>query len=149
MPKKISFPRKTCEFDCDELGYPDVKLTLWDNPSRRVRLAIYGLIAQPIEELEKQSEAERKQTLKEFFWGVSELVMDCNVEGADFSTPEAAEATYDDFEPDFLPAVITQHMVKIVDRESEERKKLEQSSPPTASTPDEQVEPQKPSESES
>lgn len=149
MPKKISFPRKTCEFDGEELGYPGVKLTLWDNPSRRVRLAIYGLIANPVEELEKQSEAEQKETLKDFFWGVSELIIDCNVEGADFSTPEAAEATYDDFEPDFLPAVITRHMVRIVNREDEERKKLEQPSPPTASTPDEQAEPQKPSESES
>lgn len=149
MPKKISFPRRTCEFDGEELGYSGVKLTLWDNPSRRVRLAIYGLIARPIEELDEMSEAERKQMLEEFFWGVSELIIDSNVKGADFSTAEAAEATYDDFEPDFLPAVITRHMVKIVDRENEERKKFVQPSPPTASTPDEQAEPQKPSESES
>jgi len=149
MSKKVKFPRKERVLDCTELGYPGVSLTLWDNPSRRVRLALYGLMGRSVEELEAQDDEENKEVLKNFFWGVSQLVFDSNIEGADFSTLESVEETFDILEPDFLPAVIAQHLVDIIRREDEARKKLERPSQASASTPEETAEPQKPSESES
>lgn len=123
MPKKIKFPRQKRVLDCEELGYPKVKVTLWDNPSRRVRLALLNILGAKPEELEEKGEEELDRIESEFLWALSELIIDCNVEGYDFSTPEAARDSYDVAEPDFLPRVVIKHISDIIERGEEARKK--------------------------
>lgn len=103
---KIKFPKKTVELSPVDLEmadaelYKEVKITFWDNPSRTTVRGLFKLVSAAGDFLKGMSNDELRQLEKEFYASVSQIVVDTNIEGISFDTPEEAMAA---FEADHLP----------------------------------------------
>lgn len=86
----------------DDFGLEeDINLEFWKDPSRKVALGLLFIIGRARgDESEDIDEAEWKQLDKEYYEMVSNLIVDSDIEGLDFSTPETTEASFD---AEFLP----------------------------------------------
>jgi hypothetical protein len=110
MPlEKRPFAKQTEVVDADELyrryraenaapSIPAHKFEVWVNPSTRVFRTIgrtHQLLADGYFEDENTPEEEREAALREYWAALAEFVVDSDVEGLAFDTPEDVEANYD------------------------------------------------------
>jgi hypothetical protein len=71
------------------------KFAFWDDPSRTVVMTLLDVITTKEEKLESMSEDEKRQLDADFWKCVSSVMVDCDIEGLDFSTPENAIRSFD------------------------------------------------------
>lgn len=71
------------------------KFALWEDPSRQTIMKFLGVINTKRDELDEKSEEELEELNARFWESVSDIVIDCNIEGLSFDTPEEAEASFD------------------------------------------------------
>lgn len=96
MDKK-PFPKITINLKLGELGilkYPDVEFSFWEDPSQKVLFTVMGLLFMSQEDLDQMDDAEKDSLNARFFAAVSELIVDCDIDGLDFSTPKSAEESF-------------------------------------------------------
>ena len=100
--KKVAFPKHLMStvFDCNEneiMGLsPDqekdhLTITFWRNPSKHVLSSLVKFMLATDVELREKSDDEVEILLSDFYTALSEIVIETNIDGLDFSTPEQAE----------------------------------------------------------
>lgn len=100
--KKIKFPKKTKlvnvtrDLGMDET-YEDVEFLVFDDPPRSIVGAIMRAITLTDEEAAQDNS---QQIVDEYFEAVTELIIDCNIEGLSFNT---ADETVESFESKIIP----------------------------------------------
>jgi hypothetical protein len=68
---------------------------LWRDPSRQTVFTLLNTITMKPDELEALDDSAKRE-LDEAFWrAVSEVIIDCDIEGLDFSTTEKARESFD------------------------------------------------------
>lgn len=95
--EKISFPKKTKIVEVTEYGldYPGIKFEFWSDPPKTVVGDLLRIVLWTTnDELKEQTPDEQRRDAKRYFECVSEIVVDCNIEGSSFDTPEDVEQTY-------------------------------------------------------
>lgn len=103
--KKVAFPKSSLVeiFDCNEheiCGLDPTQekdrltFTFWRNPSRLVLQSLIQFLLATPDELRGLSETEAELLLEDFYNSLSKVIIDTNIEGLDFSTPDAAKNSY-------------------------------------------------------
>ena len=119
--KKVAFPKKTVTIDAgNDLGiegYEGVKFQMWDDPSRSV-------IVHVVQALQSGDDTIDDQMAEDFFSAVSQIVVDTNIEGIDFSTRESSMKSFDHetLPWGFMFNVVVSYVVKLIN-ESDSLKK--------------------------
>lgn len=97
MLQKRPFQKSTVVYDTKEdFGFSQShKFEFWNDPSRTVIFGLLDVVSTKEDKLDKMSEEDKKK-LDDDFWGyVSQLIIDCDIEGLDFSTPQAAKDSFE------------------------------------------------------
>lgn len=97
---------------------PEHTFQMWADPSNRVWLAIHRATTMEEEELEKirkDRPEEYEEIEAEYRWAISELVIDTDIQGLSFATPEDVRAAFNnpDVDNHFLTFVITYYMLHL------------------------------------
>jgi hypothetical protein len=97
--KKREFKPQTKILNLDKdlnLGQ-DINIEVWKDPSWQAcweLLAIFGL--NEADELKNMPTADKEKMNEKYFYYASMILIDCDIKGIDFSTPEATEASFND-----------------------------------------------------
>lgn len=98
MKKKQFKPKKQIKHLDKDFGLgQDIKIEFWSDPSRVVifdLLEIFGMSG--TEELDEIPEADKEKMNTRYFECASLILLDCDIEGIDFSTPQSTEEAFDD-----------------------------------------------------
>lgn len=100
--KKKQFKPKTVSKHLDkdfELGQ-DITVEFWKDPSRKVILDLLEILGSSSSDASSRDEDEAAKMDIRYYECVSLIIVDCNIEGIDFDTPDSARAAFD---ADFLP----------------------------------------------
>lgn len=103
--KKVVFPKTSLAeiFDCNEheiCGLDPAQekdrltISFWKNPSKLVLQSLIQFMLATDTELRTLDESEKEALLADFYYALSEIVLDTNIEGLDFSTPEKAQEMF-------------------------------------------------------
>lgn len=97
--KKKQFKPKTVikHLDKDFGLEQDIRVEFWADPSRSVifdLLEVFGM--SDTDELDEIPEAEKERMNARYFECASMILVDCDIDKIDFSTPESTEAAFDD-----------------------------------------------------
>lgn len=103
--KKVTFPRSQLAdvFDCNEHEIGGLSptqeedrltITFWRNPSRKIIKALLFFVLSSDEELKALNESEAEDILSDFYYALSMVIVETNIDGLDFSTPEKAKESY-------------------------------------------------------
>ena len=103
----------------EELEIPDapgVVFTFWKNPSKMVVSSLFDVIMATAEELAGTPSYKMDALEERYYAAVCELVIDCNLESLDFSTPQAAMASFDapDIPIGFVHQVVTSYLSRLL-----------------------------------
>lgn len=117
--EKISFPKIYEDLTCDDLGItdaPGVVFRFWKNPSKPVVVAIAEVVMAAAEELRGLDKLKMEQLEERYYNAICELIIECNVESLDFSTPEKARLTFEapDVPIGFVHQVITSYLAYLL-----------------------------------
>lgn len=98
---------------------PEHIFQMWADPSNRAWLAIWRATTTNEEELEKLKSDDRveyDQLEADFRWAISELIIDCDIEGLKFDTPEDVYETFNDPDVDahFIHFVVTFYVMYLL-----------------------------------
>jgi hypothetical protein len=92
----------------------DIELEFWEDPSRQVIFDLFEIIGATTEDLAETSDAKKEKMSKRYFECASLILVDCDIEGIDFSTAESTEAAFED---ERLPwGIFHQAMVLYLDK---------------------------------
>jgi len=116
---KISFPKITERLEMSELGIedaPGVVFEFWKNPSKPVVIAIAEVVMAAAEELRGLDKLKMQELEERYYNAICELIIDCNVESLDFSTPEYAIKAFDapDVPMGFVHQVIVSYLAHLL-----------------------------------
>lgn len=98
MIKKEPFPKKTEIVDVKDLklDYEGISFEFWVDPSRTIVSDLMDIVLFTTnDQLKSQDVSQQRKNAKRYFECVSEIIADCSIEGADFSTPESTEKTFE------------------------------------------------------
>ena len=104
--EKRQFPKKSITLTPVDLKmldgemYEEIKFKFWDNPSRSAVIGLFKFASASGEFLEKLSVDKLRQVEEEFYYSVSQIVIDTNIDGISFDTPDLVKEA---FEADFIP----------------------------------------------
>jgi hypothetical protein len=99
--KKTPYKRNTVVLNLKEdlqLRH-DIDVEFWEDPSQQVVFDLLGIVTLSYnegEELDKEQELEITKLNDRYFECASLILVDCNIEGIDFSTPQSAEEAFYD-----------------------------------------------------
>ena len=92
MEKRKFVPKETwLNLDEDLNLNQDINVAFWEDPSRPV---IFTLLEVFNTDVDKQSQAELKKLNKRYFANAALILLDCDIEGVDFSTVKSTEEAY-------------------------------------------------------
>lgn len=119
--KKKKFPKNTRTIDVSEVGmvdYPGILFEVWDDPN-------FPVLAAMITGSTAQKDQIDEGVTKRYFEAVSSFIIDCNIEGLDFSTPESTQESYGfpDLPMGFMMEFVASAIGQII-TESEKVKKV-------------------------
>lgn len=77
------------------------KFALSSDPSKEILYGLLNVVTTTTEQLDEMSDDEIEELDKLFFQYVSEITVDCDIDGLDFSTPESTEDSFSDPEVDW------------------------------------------------
>ena len=130
--KKKAFPKKYVDIDIKDLGffkYADdgIAFRFWSDPSQEV---IYTLMKTTIfatkEEVIAMNDEEKERLNRSFMECATELIIDCNIEGLSFNTPEETEESF--YHPalpwSFLFEIIQQYIIRLMTEHNRLKKTL-------------------------
>lgn len=98
MLEKRAFPKKGTKINTkDDYGLEyDVNFVMWDDPGRRIVGDLLRIVVFTTnEEFSAKSKEEQVKDSQTYFEAVSQVVLDCDVEGSDFSDADAVTKTYE------------------------------------------------------
>jgi hypothetical protein len=100
MLTKKPFERTTVTYNTNtDMGLSaSHQFAFWADPSRHIVVTLVDTIMANEERLNKMSDDEKRQMDTDWWNCVSKVIVDCDIEGLDFSTPEAAKASFDNEE---------------------------------------------------
>jgi hypothetical protein len=93
--KKRQFKPKTVKLNLKKDLFLDEDITVWfwENPSREVVFTLIDVLNSNTKGLDP---IEAQDLNKRYFDCASLMLIDCDIEGVDFSTPESTEAAFQD-----------------------------------------------------
>jgi hypothetical protein len=92
----------------------DIELEFWLDPSRQIIFDLFEIIGATTEEVEESTDEEKIRMSKRYYECASLILIDCDIEGIDFSTAESTEAAFED---ERLPwGIFHQAMVLYLDK---------------------------------
>jgi hypothetical protein len=126
---KIKFPKKTEIISAEELDImdaPGVVFEFWANPSKPVVNAIYDIVYLTMEKAAAMTVDEISNLNDRYYIALSELIVDCNIAGLDFSTPKAVEKSFDadDVPINFIYRVVVSYLSRLLDLSDAVKKAL-------------------------
>lgn len=134
MVDKIKFPKKSVRIELPDLGYEEETygafwFEFWKDPSRTVVFDLLNPIVQSVDDLRALKETEQIETSDKFFEAVSRLVMDTNIDGLDFSTPQSAQESFrhPDLPWGFMYGVVTSYVLRLLETQQSLKKMLHES----------------------
>jgi hypothetical protein len=97
MLTKRTFEKGTVKYNTEtDMGLNgSYNFLFWDDPSRPVVMTLVDTISMNEERLNKMSVEEKEKADADFWKAVSQVMIDCEIEGLDFSTPEKAKTSFD------------------------------------------------------
>jgi hypothetical protein len=97
MLTKKRYVRPHKDLTGNDLNIEDFPHTMrvWRDPSRQVVFTLLDTITMTSEKLDGLDDAAKKDLDSAFWVAVSEVIIDCDIEGLDFSTPEKAKESFD------------------------------------------------------
>lgn len=101
----------------DDLGLePNHNFAFWADPSRATIMKFLEVIGTKRDELDEKSEEELEEMNRRFWESVSQIVVDCDIEGLSFDTPEDAEASFDASHVDygFMTDVVASYVYSVL-----------------------------------
>jgi hypothetical protein len=115
MDKLKTFPKSTEILEVSELGIddaPGVVFEFWKNPSKPTVTAVFDVVMASADELSGLSKYKMEDLEKRYYSALCELIIDCNIESLDFSSPEAAMASFEapDIPIGFVHQVIASYL---------------------------------------
>lgn len=110
------------DFGLGEVGY---KIAFWADPSRPIVSKFLNVMFTKREELDEMDEEELKKINEDFWVAVSSIIVDTNIEGLSFDTPEEAQASFDspDIDHNFLIDCIMSYVQSVLSESSLLKKK--------------------------
>jgi hypothetical protein len=92
----------------------DIDIEFWEDPSRQVIFDLFEIIGATTEDVAELTNEEKSKMSKRYYECASLILIDCDIEGIDFST---AESTEEAFEDERLPwGIFHQAMVLYLDK---------------------------------
>lgn len=127
--QKIPFPKQKETLEVSELDIddaPGVMFSFWANPSKAVVNALYDVIYLSMEKAASMSSEQMRDLNERYYLALSELIIDCNIESLDFSTPEAVERSFDapDVPINFVYRVVVSYLSRLLDLNQSVKKAL-------------------------
>ena len=121
--EKKEYTKKHVIFSTTELGVisPEEYLfAFWDDPSRPVLAEFIGMltsIASGLVEEEGAEEIVDSINTEDFYKLASEIMLDSNIKGLDFSTAESTQAAFEsrDISSGFLSEVLSKYVLQLVE----------------------------------
>ena len=97
MLKKKPFERSIVKYNTrDDLGMEiDHTFHMWRDPSSKVVFSLLDTISTTEDKLNKMPKEDKDKLNDEFWWCASQVFIDCDIEGLDFSTPEKSKESFD------------------------------------------------------
>lgn len=119
MSTKIKFPKQTEIVEVIEMGVedaPGVSFEFWKNPSKSVVKSIFDVIMASAEDLSGLSKLAMDKVEHDYYSAICELIVDCNLESLDFSSPKAAMESFDapDIPMGFVHQVVAAYMSRLL-----------------------------------
>lgn len=74
----------------------DINIEFWADPSRQVIFDLFEIFGLASDELDEIPEADKEKMNARYFECASLILVDCNIKGIDFSTPESTDEAFDD-----------------------------------------------------
>jgi len=74
----------------------DISIEFWADPSRQVIFDLFEIFGLASDELDDIPEADKEKMNARYFECASLILVDCDIKGIDFSTPETTTAAFDD-----------------------------------------------------
>jgi hypothetical protein len=130
MDKLIKFPKITEIIECEaDLGIPDcpgVVFEFWKNPSKPTVTTLFEVIMASANELGSMSKLKMDDLERRYYSAVCEIIVDCNLESLDFSTPERAMASFEapDIPIGFVHQVIASYLRRLLEFNDSVKKAL-------------------------
>lgn len=134
MTTKLAFPKKTTRIYLPDLGfeeedYKDFYFDFWKDPSRLSVFDLLESVVQSVEDLRSLDKEKQIDTSDRFFAAVSRVVVDTNIEGLVFGTPEEAQKSFShpDMPWGFMYSVVTAYVLRLLETQQALKKTLEES----------------------
>lgn len=78
------------------------RIAVWKDPSEEVAYGLLSIIGSTKSDIEEKSEEELIEMNHDFYYYVSQCIIDTDIEGLSFDTPEDAEKAFDSPEVDWI-----------------------------------------------
>lgn len=120
--KKKAYEKKYTIKTTEDLGVESTvvySFALWKDPSKDVLMDFISIITKIIDSDENKEDAEKiaEQVDTELYYKLaSEIIIDCDIDGLDFSTPTAARESFEnrDIGNGFLSSVLTKYILALI-----------------------------------
>lgn len=96
--KKRQFKPNTVKLHLDkdlQLGQ-DITIEVWEDPSRQIIADLFQIMGSQDSDLDEMEELDKERMNQRYFECASMMLVDCDIEGIDFSTPESTELAFED-----------------------------------------------------
>ena len=80
------------DFDLNQ----DINIEFWADPSRQVIFDLFEIFGLASDELDATPAADKEKMNARYFECASIMLVDCDIKGIDFSTPESTAKAFDD-----------------------------------------------------
>lgn len=128
MLKKKPFERSVTRYNTKtDLNLPVEHLfEMWADPSSRVVFSLLDVVSTSEEKLNKMSDVDKAKLDDEFWWCVSQVFIDCDIEGLDFSSPEKSKESFESpyISWGFLFDVLVSYITRLLSENETIKKKV-------------------------
>ena len=74
----------------------EISIEFWKDPSKSVISDLFRIIGMNVEQLQELSDEGREELDNRYFECASLILVDCDIKGIDFSTPETTKQAFED-----------------------------------------------------